>query len=662
MSGKGSSAKGGGTRRVDPADRAQLAESPVKLSRVLGLFSPYRARLFLLVLIVVAASVISLAQPFLMRSIIDDALPQRHTQLLILDTVGLVGVAVITSLLAVIQTWFATEIGNNVMHSLRVRVFEHLQAQSMAFFKRTRGGEIQSRLLQDVAGMQGVMTSVATSIAANFTTVVATAAAMVALNWRLSLISLVILPPSILATRRVALIRRDITGQRQRMLADMHGQVDEALSVNGAQLMKTLGIGKDRLATFADTSRDLTALVLRSQLAGRWRMATMQNVFAAVPAVIYLAAGFRETSGDISIGSLVAFTALQTAIFKPIMGLLNVGADWVSSMAMMSRIFGYLDLPIEVPPPVEPIPFPRDRVQGHVAFANVFYRYPDGVDLVLNDLSVTVPAGHSLALVGETGSGKSTVGTLLCRLADPIAGRITIDGIDLRDIAPEDLAAVVGVVSQETYLTHASILENLRQAKADATAEEMWEALAAAQVDDVVAALPEGLETVVGARGHRFSGGERQRIAIARTLLRNPRVLLLDEATSALDTETEHELQVALDKLIVGRTTITIAHRLSTIQDADEILVLDKGVVAERGKHRQLLEIGGVYANLARTDVPLFIEEDDDGWLPRHLMTASSRAADQDDDETVEDEEDEMARALAEAETLVLPRYSAFDL
>ena len=597
--GSGGAGKSGG--RVRPEDRAQLAESPVSLGRVAALFGPHKAALSVLVATVVAASVIALAQPFLLRSVIDDALPNRDRPLLIFDTIGMVAVAAITALLGVGQTWLSNRIGNQVTHRLRVDVFDHLQRQSIAFFKKTRGGEIQARLLQDVAGIQGVVSNTATSIASNLTTAIATAVAMAALNWRLSLISLVVLPPSAWLTRRVALVRREITAQRQRVLADLHAQVDEALSVNGAMLTKTLGAGAARSTAFAHASDALADLDQRSQLAGKWRMATMQIVFAAIPAAIYLAAGFPETSGGISIGTLVAFTSLQAAIFRPILGLFGIGAQWISSMALLSRIFGYLDLPVDVPAPTNPVPFPRPAVRGEVRFEHVSYRYPDGREDVLSDLDVTVAPGASVALVGETGSGKSTVASLLVRLADPTAGRITIDGVDLRQIAPGDLARAVGVVAQETYLSHATIRENLLAARPDAGEAAVWAALDAAQVDHVVRALPDGLETVVGARGHRFSGGERQRLAIARTLLANPKVLVLDEATSALDTETERELQSALDELMRGRTTVTIAHRLSTIRDADEIVVLDHGRVVERGTHDDLAAAGGAYAQLNAT-------------------------------------------------------------
>jgi ATP-binding cassette subfamily B protein len=591
---------GGGRsgRTVDPADRAQLERSPVPLRRVAALFSPYRWQVAAVVVLIACASVVALASPFLVRLVIDEALPRQDVPLLAWAVAGMVAVAGTTAVLGVVQTWLSTTVGQHVMHGLRTAVFSHLQRQSLGFFTRTRGGEVQSRLTNDIAGMQSVVTSTATSLASSATTVVGTVVAMVALSWRLSLLSLVVLPPAVLLTRRVARMRRAVTAQRQRSLADLHAQVEEGLSISGVLLGKTLGAGPAQSRRFADTSAGLVGLEVRSQLAGRWRMATMSIVFAGIPAVIYLAAGLPATSGGMTIGTLVAFTTLQGALFRPLMQLLDVGVSVTSSMALFSRVFEYLDLPVEIDDPADPVPLDPAAVRGEVRFEGVSFTYPDGHRPALADVDLVVPAGTALALVGETGSGKSTLASLVARLADPTSGRVTIDGVDVRDLPLVTLAQVVGVVAQETYLLHTTVRENLRHARPDATDAEIEDAARRAQVHDVIAALPDGYDTVVGARGHRFSGGEKQRLAIARTLLRDPRVLVLDEATSALDTATERAVQAALDEASRGRTTLTIAHRLSTVRDVDRIAVLAAGRVVESGTHEELLAAGGRYAAL----------------------------------------------------------------
>jgi ATP-binding cassette subfamily B protein len=485
------------------------------------------------------------------------------------------------------------------MHGLRTSVFAHLQRQSIAFFTRTRTGEVQSRITNDIGGMQSVVTSTATSIAANFTTAIATAVAMVALSWRLSLISLVVMPPAIYLTRKVARMRRAITTQQQRELADLNVTIDEGLSINGVQLAKTMGTGPSLVQRFTASSARLIDLELRSQLAGRWRMASLSVIFAAIPAIIYLAAGLPVTADTISIGTLIAFTTLQNGLFRPLTGLLNTSVSVVSSLALFARIFEYLDLPIDVDDPARPVDIDAARINGHVRFTGVSFTYPGADRPAVTGVDLDVPAGSTLALVGETGSGKTTLASLIARLYDPTHGSLRIDGTDIREMRLTDLAAVVGVVSQETYLLHTTVRENLRYAKPDATDSEIEDAARAAQIHDLITGLPDGYDTMVGSRGHRFSGGEKQRIAIARTLLRDPRVLVLDEATSALDTETERAVQNAFDTLARGRTTITIAHRLSTVRNADQIVVLDHGHIAEAGTHTSLIAGNGRYADLA---------------------------------------------------------------
>ncbi|MER6754350.1 ABC transporter ATP-binding protein [Micromonospora echinofusca] len=586
-----------GPHKVSAAEKAQARQ--VSLRRIGALFARHRAALAAVTAIIVVSSVLAMASPFLLRAVIDRALPERDLTLLVALVAGMVAVAAVTSVLGVAQTWISTRVGQQVMHRLRTDVFTHLQRQSLAFFTRTRTGEVQSRITNDIGGMQSVVTSTATSIAANLTTVVATTAAMVALSWRLSLVSLVVLPPAIWLTRRVAHLRREITAQRQRELADLNVTVEEGLSVSGVHLAKTLGTGPALAARFAASSERLVDLELRSELAGRWRMATMSVVFAAIPAVIYLSAGLPGAAGTLSIGTLVAFTALQGGLFRPLMGLLNVGVSVTASLALFARIFEYLDLPVEVADPAEPVDVDPRRVRGDLRLTDVTFSYPGSDAAAVAGITLDVPAGTGLALVGETGSGKSTLAALVSRLHDPTSGRISIDGVDLRDLRLADLAAIVGVVSQETYLLHTTVRENLRYARPDATDAQIEDAARAAQIHDLIAGLPDGYDTVVGSRGHRFSGGEKQRLAIARTLLRDPRVLVLDEATSALDTETERAVQRAFDEVARGRTTITIAHRLSTVRDADQIAVLDHGRIVESGSHDSLLERAGRYATLA---------------------------------------------------------------
>ena len=498
-------------------------------------------------------------------------------------------------------------IGQKVMHDLRAAVYRHLQRMSLAFFTRTRTGEVQSRIANDIGGIDSVVTTTATSIAQNATTVIATLVAMVLLDWRLAAISLVFVPPFVFLTRRVGQMRRKITTERQRRLADLSALVSESLSVSGIMLGKTMGRGRDLAERFTTESHEIADIEVRSRMAGRWVMSTIQMVFAIQPALVYWIAGqdFVHGGHAISIGTVVAFTQLQTRLLFPIQSLLSTGADVEASLALFDRIFEYLDLPVDIVEAEHPVQLRADEVLGEVRFEGVSFRYGGNAERpwTLHQIDVVVPAGTRTAIVGETGAGKTTLGYLVARLYEPQEGRVTIDGVDVREASLESLAATVGVVSQETYLFHASVRENLRFAQPDATDEEIEDAARTARIHELISSLPEGYDTVVGERGYRFSGGEKQRMAIARTVLRNPPVLVLDEATSSLDTQTEAAVQAELERLAQGRTTVTIAHRLSTVRDADQIVVLDHGGVVERGTHEELLERGGAYAALVARDV-----------------------------------------------------------
>lgn len=585
-------------RPLDPS----LPEPPAQLRRIFRLFRPYRGRLAVVGLLVGASSLVAVASPFMLREILDTAIPQGRTGLLSLLALGMILTAVLSSVFGVVQTLISTTVGQRVMHDLRTAVYAQLQRMPLAFFTRTRTGEVQSRIANDIGGMQATVTSTATSLVSNLTAVIATVVAMLALDWRLTVVSLLLLPVFVWISRRVGRERKRITLQRQKQMATMAATVTESLSVSGILLGRTMGRADSLTKSFAEESERLVDLEVRSNMAGRWRMSVIGIVMAAMPAVIYWAAGFVLQSGGtvVSIGTLVAFVSLQQGLFRPAVSLLATGVQMQTSLALFQRIFEYLDLPVDITDPEKPVAL--DKVRGEVRFDGVDFSYDEKDGNTLHGIDLTVPAGGSLAIVGPTGSGKSTLSYLVPRLYDVTGGRVLLDGVDVRDLSFETLARAVGVVSQETYLFHASVAENLRFAKPEATDEEIETAARAAQIHDHIASLPDGYDTLVGERGYRFSGGEKQRLAIARTILRDPPVLVLDEATSALDTRTEHAVQQAIDALSEGRTTITIAHRLSTVRDADQIVVLDAGRTAERGTHQELIDRDGRYAALVRRD------------------------------------------------------------
>lgn len=572
---------------------------PVSPRRVLGLFRPYRQQIAVVTAVITLSAIVALGSPLLLREMLDKAIPDKDLRLVSILAIGMIAIAVVTSCLGVVQTWMSNSIGQKLMHQLRVRVYSHLQNQSLGFFARTRTGEVQSRIANDIGGMQSVVTNTATSIAQNATTVAATIVALFLLDWRLAIFSLAILPVFIRIARKIGNERRKISGKRQKLLSDLSVQVEESLSVSGILLGKTTGAQTALTDRFIERSAEVADVELRAMMAGKWRMASMSITFAAMPALVYWFAGFTLDHGNtITVGTLVAFTTLQTQLFRPTMQLLNTGVEVQSSMALFSRVFEYLDLPIDIADPEESQEFDKTAMAGELRFDHVDFSYPGTDSKTLSDIDLTVPAGGTLALVGSTGSGKTTLGYLAARLYDPSAGSVRIDSIDLRDLDLATVSDLVGVVSQETYLFHTTIRENLRFAKPDATDAEIEQAARIAQIHEFITGLDEGYDTMVGERGYRFSGGEKQRIAIARTVLRNPPILVLDEATSALDNRTERALQDALDKLMVGRTTVVVAHRLSTVRDADLIAVLDRGVVVEKGTHDELVERRGRYAQL----------------------------------------------------------------
>ena len=572
--------------------------------RIMRMFRPYRRRLVSVLSLIVFSSALSMVSPFLLRSVLDNAIPHHNVTLLTGLVLGMIGVAVVTSALGVVQTYVSTDVGQRVMHDLRVAVYRHLQRLSLAFFTRTRAGEVQSRIANDIGGIDNVATSTAATIAQNATTVIATTVAMALLDWRLALISFALVPFFVWLTRRVGRQRRVVTSRLQGSLADISSLVSESLSVSGMLLGKTMGRNEDLASRFSTESDQLADLEVRSRMTGRWLMSTINMAFSVQPAIVYWVAGqsFAHGASPITIGTVVAFTTLQTRLLFPIAQLLGVGADVEASLALFDRIFEYLDLPIDIVEAPDPVELRPAEVLGEVRLEGVAFRYEPDSPWTLHDIDLTVPAGTRTAIVGATGAGKTTLGYLVARLYEPQQGRVTIDGVDVRDASFASLAATVGVVSQETYLFHATVRENLRFARPDASDAEIEDAARTARIHDLIASLTQGYETVVGERGYRFSGGEKQRIAIARTILRNPPVLVLDEATSSLDTRTEHDVQDELDLLSAGRTTITIAHRLSTVRDADEIVVLHHGEIVERGAHDELLARGGAYAALVEHD------------------------------------------------------------
>ncbi|MGA8208238.1 MAG: ABC transporter ATP-binding protein [Candidatus Dormiibacterota bacterium] len=589
----------GSPRPLDPSSVTPPTRGTVR--RVVKLFRPYKLQVAGVLLILVVVALLGIVNPYMLKLIIDDAILKHNPRLLLIFFGIMVITPVISTGLGVWQTYLNAVVGQRMMQDLRLALYSHLQNLPLSFFTATRTGEIQSRLANDVGGVDSVITNTATSTVANMTRVAATLAGMAFLSWQLTLLSIAVLPIFILVTVRVGEVRRRVSAATQVTLADLSALAEETLSVSGILLTKVYGREKVARERYSGETSRLTALMIRQQMVGRWFFGFISTFFSILPAGVYLVAGLflhAGLKGGVSVGTLVAFTTFQAGLFFPIGQLLSVQVELQGALALFDRIFQYLDIPVEIADRDGAITIPVSQIKGRIAFENVTFRYQEGTAPAVDGITFEAEPGQLVALVGPSGAGKSTLTYLMARLYDVDQGRITLDGYDLRELTSATLRAAIALVTQETFIFHSTIRENILVGKPDATDAELIAAGRAAAIHDRIMELPDGYDTVGGERGYRLSGGEKQRVALARAILKNPRVLILDEATSALDSHSERAIQDAVSGLMEGRTTIAIAHRLSTILAADLILMMEHGRIVERGSHTQLLAQGGAYARL----------------------------------------------------------------
>jgi ATP-binding cassette, subfamily B, bacterial len=570
--------------------------------RVIPLFRPYRGRVVIVVGLIVVTSTIGIINPLLIQTVFNKALfvPGGPKLDLLYILVAIMAVVpIVNGAIGILQTYETTKVGQQVMQDLRDRLYSHLETLSLAFFTGTKTGEIQSRLANDVGGVQTVVTTTASTILANVVIFVSTIVAMVILSWQLTIVAVFTVPAFFWLTKAVGDRRRKVSRSTQESLAAMSAISEETLSVSGVLLAKVFGNQGRDIGRYRRENQRLADLEVRQQMIGQGFYAVVQSFLSITPALVYLVAGLLLAKGQpISAGTIVAFTTLQTRLYFPIGQLLQVSVELRSSLALFDRVFEYLDLKPDIVDAPDAVDLPSAGTGGRVELRDVYFRYAGVSDDALRGVSFEADPGQLVALVGPSGAGKTTISYLIPRLYDVTGGSIDIDGIDVRQVRQASLAAAIGFVTQESYLFHDTILANLQYGRPAASLAEIEDAARAAYIHDRIMEFPDGYDTVVGERGYRLSGGEKQRLAIARVLLHDPRILILDEATSALDTASEREVQKALDALMGSRTTIAIAHRLSTIVNADVINVIDGGQVVESGSHRDLIREGGLYADL----------------------------------------------------------------